>query len=101
MRSSPRVYPQRPASKFPAYYRWCRGPTRRQRERLESTGFEIERYLGYFGHYYYDRVKPLERLGDALSRTLVRHPVPGLTAYSLVVLRRRPGIARSPVLASP
>src|SRR5271166_2674096 len=33
-------------AKFPSYYSWCRGPGRRQIERLESVGFTVERYTG-------------------------------------------------------
>ena len=82
------IRPQHAHSKFPAYYRWCRGPTRRQRERLESVGFQVERYDGYFGHSYYGAVGPLQAAENALAHALVRHPVPALTAYALVVLRK-------------
>jgi 2-polyprenyl-3-methyl-5-hydroxy-6-metoxy-1,4-benzoquinol methylase len=84
-----RIQPHRAHSKFPAYYRSCRGPTRRQRERLEGAGFQVERYVGYFGHGYYETVSPLQAAENALAHALVRHPVPALTAYGLVVLRRR------------
>src|SRR5580704_5603685 len=30
------------AAKFPAYYRWCRGPTARQDRRFRSVGLEVE-----------------------------------------------------------
>jgi SAM-dependent methyltransferase len=90
LRMHPRRAPEGRHGKFPAYYRWCRGPTRRQLERLEGAGFEVERYLGYFGHGYYERVGFLNAAENALAQALVRHPAPTLTAYALVVLRRRP-----------
>jgi SAM-dependent methyltransferase len=74
--------------KFPAYYRWCRGPTRRQIHRFESAGFDVLDYVGYFGHGYFHKVKPLDRAEQALCRALVRHPIPALTSYATVVLRR-------------
>ena len=36
-------------AKFPAYYSWCRGPTRNQLSRLESLGYEIVEYRGGSG----------------------------------------------------
>ena len=74
--------------KFPAYYRWCRGPTRRQRERFERVGFEVEEYVGYFGHFYYDPIPVLRALLAVTARTLARHPLPLLTSYAYVSLRR-------------
>lgn len=76
--------------KFPAYYSWCRGPSRGQIKRLENLGYEIEEYLGFFGHSaYYDKMKFLKRLHDGLCRWLVRHPVTHLTSFAWLVLRKR------------
>jgi SAM-dependent methyltransferase len=75
--------------KFPAHYRWCRGPTRHQIRRFERIGFEVERYVGYFGHHYYDRIPPLQRLVDGSADLLVRHPFPLFTSYAQVVLRKK------------
>jgi SAM-dependent methyltransferase len=80
--------PEGAHAKFRAYYRWCRGPTRRQIRRFERAGFEVVDYVGYFGHGYFDRFSSLDRVEQALSRTLARHPVPALTSYATVVLRR-------------
>jgi hypothetical protein len=76
-------------AKFSAHYRWCRGPTRRQLRRLRGAGFEIVDYVGYFGHGYFRRLPPLDRLEQRLARALQRRPLPWLTSYALVVLRRR------------
>jgi uncharacterized UPF0146 family protein len=74
--------------KFSAYYRWCRGPTRRQLRRLTGTGFQVEQYIGYFGHSYYCGVPALDRLQAQIARQLVRRPVPALTSFAIVVLRK-------------
>jgi hypothetical protein len=74
--------------KFPAYYRWCRGPTRRQLQRLTNIGFDIEEYVGIFGHGYYHPVAVADRLEAALAEFLARHPLPALTAYAWVTLHR-------------
>jgi SAM-dependent methyltransferase len=74
--------------KFPAYYRWCRGPTRRQLARLRGVGFAVEEYVGFFGHDYYRPLPPLDRLETALADALARRPLPALTSYSWVMLRR-------------
>jgi SAM-dependent methyltransferase len=78
--------------KFPAYYRWCRGPSKRQLRRLEGVGFEVERYWAVFGHGYFGRVPALDRMVEAASRSLKKHHVNALTAYVAVTLRR-PGAA--------
>jgi hypothetical protein len=82
-----RTWPSRRV-KFPAYYSWCRGPTKRQLRRLEETGFVIERYVGFFGHGLYAPLPPLDRAHRLLTRALLRRPVPALTSFALVVLRR-------------
>lgn len=74
--------------KFPALYHWCRGPTTRQLRRLRDIGFEIEEYVGVFGHGYFDRFGPLNRIEQHYAEALRRHPVPALTSYAWVRLQR-------------
>lgn len=74
--------------KFPAYYRWCRGPTSRQLRRVLSIGFEVDEYIASFGHAYYRHFPALQRLEDIKTQCLLRRPVPLLTSYAIIVLRR-------------
>jgi SAM-dependent methyltransferase len=74
--------------KFKAYYSWSRGPSDFMVERLQSLGFEILNYTGYFGHYYYSRLTPVHRLEKIKSNYLLRHPVPQLCSYATLVLRK-------------
>jgi 2-polyprenyl-3-methyl-5-hydroxy-6-metoxy-1,4-benzoquinol methylase len=77
------------SAKFRAYYRWCRGPTLRQIGRFRRLGYEVERYVGFFGHSgYFERVRTLRRLDEAVAAFLVRHPHPLLTSYAHVVLAK-------------
>jgi SAM-dependent methyltransferase len=92
--------PEGSHGKFRAYYRWCRGPTAGQLRRLEAVGFEVVEYVGYFGHEYLAAVPPLDRLAQRLAHTLVRHPVPALTSYATVLLRR-PTHASTPPRPAP
>jgi len=78
-----------PRGKFPAYYRWCRGPVPRQLERLESVGFEVVEYVGVFGHDYYRKIPLLHRLEARKEAYLLAHPHPALTSYAVVTMRRR------------
>ena len=73
-------------SKFPARYRWCRGPTQAQLLRLRSTGFEIEEYVGFYGHPYFRRIGPLDWLERRSATFLERNPVPALTSFASVTL---------------
>ena len=74
--------------KFPAYYHWCRGPSKRQIRRLERLGYTVLSYHGFFGHDYYLRVPVLKTLHGALCRFLTAHPVPQWTSRAVVVLQR-------------
>jgi SAM-dependent methyltransferase len=75
--------------KFAGRYRWSRGPSRQMQQRFARLGFEVVEYVGYFGHGYYGRRFPaLQRLEWAKSEWLLRHPLPQLTAYARLVLRR-------------
>ena len=76
-------------ARFPAYYSWCRGPTRHQIDRFHRLGYTVERYYGYFGHgNYYKKVQVVERLHNRFARWVVAHPVPQLTSFAGVVLRK-------------
>jgi SAM-dependent methyltransferase len=77
--------------KFPAYYRWCRGPTRHQLRRLRGSGFEVEEYVGIFGHNYFRAAPPVDRLWARVAELLGRHPVAALTSYSWVTLSASAG----------
>jgi SAM-dependent methyltransferase len=76
------------AGKFPAYYRWCRGPSTRQLARFADIGFTVEEYVGFFGHGYFESLPLLQRASDALTSVKLKHPVPVLTTDAWVLLRR-------------
>ena len=80
--------PEGGEAKFPAFYRWCRGPTRASIRRLEDVGFIVEEYAGFFGHEYYRGVPWIHRAHRALSDALTRKPMPLLTSYAHVILMR-------------
>jgi SAM-dependent methyltransferase len=82
-----RVFPVR-ENKWRPYYSWCRGPTAGQLRRLEALGFRLDRYVGFFGHGFYQRYGALQRAHAALSELLLKHPLPALTSFALVVLSR-------------
>jgi SAM-dependent methyltransferase len=89
--------------KFKAYYRWCRGPTRRQLARLESIGFEVVAYAGYFGHGYYVNLGLLHRIEQAKARVLMQRDAAHLTSYALTLLRRPSSTAEAlpPIPSNP
>lgn len=74
--------------KFPAHYSWCRGPSRAQLARLERIGFEVEMYRGFFGHIYYRKIPVLREISGAIANFLLKHPVPQLTSFAWVQLRK-------------
>lgn len=88
LRLSPERASEGRHGKFPAFYRWCRGPSRRQLRRFQSIGFEIEEYKGYFGHGYYDWIPGARPIEEKIARALCQRRLPALTAYAMVVLRK-------------
>lgn len=76
-------------AKFPARYDWCRGPTKAQIVRLEGLGYRVEAYEGFFGHErYYQRLPLIRKLHRMGSRYLSHHPIPDLTSFAMVLLRK-------------
>lgn len=75
--------------KFPAYYRWCYGPTGKQIERLESLGYAVSEYKGFFGHAgYYRKIPIIRDMHPYITRLLLEHPTPYLTSYAYVILKK-------------
>lgn len=75
--------------KFPAYYSWCRGPTNKQISKFENLGYRILDYRGFFGHEeYYRKIPLLQRTSQRLSKLFLKHPIPQLTSYAYVILRK-------------
>lgn len=74
-------------AKFPAYYQWCRGPTKSQFRRLASVGLDVVQYIGFFGHKgYYRRIPGLKQAHELITRLLLKFPVPALTSYAFLVV---------------
>lgn len=76
-------------NKFPAYYRWCRGPTKKQIKRFTDLGFEVIVYRGYFGHGYYNKIRTLKKLHDFKTNYLLKHPSPVFTNFAYVLLKKK------------
>lgn len=75
-------------AKFPAYYRWCRGPTNQQINRFTSLGYDVVEYRGFFGHGYYSKIKVLDKMNWIKTNYHLKHPNPVFTSYAYVVLRK-------------
>lgn len=74
--------------KFPAKYIWCLGPTMRQIRRLEKLNYTIIEYRGFFGHGYYKKIPIIKKAHTMLTNFLVRHPLPYLTSYAYLILKK-------------
>ncbi len=76
-------------AKFPAYYRWCRGPVKGQIQRFNRVGYEVIEYIGFFGHAgYYQKIGILKKLHQVKTAYLLKKPNPYFTSYAYVVLRK-------------
>jgi hypothetical protein len=75
--------------RFPAYYSRCRGPIKAQIRFFEKIGYSVDSYYGFFGAgWYYEAFPFLKNIEERLSRWLIDHPMPHLTSYAYVVLRK-------------
>ncbi|MFM2311616.1 MAG: hypothetical protein RLZZ04_892 [Cyanobacteriota bacterium] len=79
------------SSKFPAYYNWCFGPTKKNIKRFTQLGYSIEEYIGFFGHGFYEKspvLKPLNLIEKAKSQLLIQYPSPWLTFFAHILLKK-------------
>jgi hypothetical protein len=56
--------------------------------RYHKAGFTVDRFIGYFGHPYYNRIPPLDAVQRTIAEALITRPVPAITTYGIVVLRK-------------
>ena len=74
--------------KFKAYYSWSRGPSNNMVKKFKDIGYEIVEYNGFFGHNYYKKIFPLNKLEQFKMNWLVNQPIPWLTSYATLILRK-------------
>jgi hypothetical protein len=75
-------------AKFKAYYDWCYGPTESNIRRLQNIGYDIQQYIGFFGHGYYEEYGPIQWIHEKETNLLLKHPNPNLTSYAFLILAR-------------
>jgi hypothetical protein len=80
--------PREADSKFPAYYSWCRGPSRAMRTAISSIGFEIVHFKAFYGTSYLKNVPLLSSAEEWFSHTTERRQLIGLSSYAYLVVRR-------------
>jgi SAM-dependent methyltransferase len=73
--------------KFPAYYHWCFGPTKRQVERFRAVGFAVEHCFAYFGESTHAPGRLLKKADSLWTETMLRHPNYNFTSYAAYTLR--------------
>jgi SAM-dependent methyltransferase len=73
--------------KFPAYYRWCFGPTEPQLRRFAAVGFAVEHCVAYFGESTHAPGRLLKRVDSLWTETMLRHPNYRFTSYAGYTLR--------------
>ena len=88
-RLQPNRSPEGKNAKFPAFYSWCRGPSKKQINRFEGIGFNIDHYFGFFGHDgYYKKIPLLLNIHNKFCDALLRKPMPLLTSFAWVKLKK-------------
>jgi hypothetical protein len=77
--------------KFKAYYDMSFGPSSKMIRFFISEGYQIINYSGYYGHPYYKRISLLNALEKLKADWLVKHPIPLLTSYATIILKKSSG----------
>jgi hypothetical protein len=75
-------------AKFKAYYDMSFGPSEKMKTFFTNQGYCIKEYVGYFGHPYYSKFPWLRSLEKHKAKWLIKHPVPLLTSYASVILKK-------------
>lgn len=74
--------------KFPAHYKWCRGPSKKMIDNFQSIGYHITEYTGYFGHNYYKKFSWLNKLEQLKTNVLLKQPSAFFTSYAHIILQK-------------
>lgn len=74
--------------KFPAFYKWCWGPTKNQIKRWENLGFLISEYYGYLGSGYVDHITFLRNLERLYNWFIFKLNSPYFCTNAIVVLKK-------------
>ncbi len=82
--------------KFPAFYHWCFGPTRKQIDRFATAGFAVEHCVAYFGEQSHAPGRLLKKVDAAWTDLMVRHPVYQFTSC----VTYTPGAVTAEVISS-
>lgn len=75
--------------KFPAYYRWCIGPTKRQINKFLSKGFVVEKYYGYIGSGYLVNIPILNLLERLYNTIILKIKSPYFCSNSIIFLSKK------------
>ncbi|MCU1244906.1 MAG: Methyltransferase domain protein [Acidobacteria bacterium] len=75
------------SGKFPAFYRWCFGPTPEQIKRFARVGFKVEHCVAYFGESSHAPGRLLKGLNRAWTEQMLRRPNYHFTSYAAYTLR--------------
>ncbi len=75
--------------KFPAYYSWTYGPTKKQIRKLESLGFEVCLYVGCFGHSYYNYIPVMKQIHYAFAKWVAKHPLYQFTSFACLIIQKK------------
>ncbi|MFK8039588.1 MAG: hypothetical protein AB8B74_14955 [Crocinitomicaceae bacterium] len=80
---------KREKEKYPAYYKWCYGPSTRNIRKIKAIGYDITSYYCFFGHNYYKKNLIILHYFELLKlKLLVRFRIKSLCSYAMVVLKK-------------
>ena len=74
--------------KFPAMYKWCKGPVNDFKKRFENLGFKVLNHRGYVGHGYLNNKKFLQPFERAYSLALLKLNSPLMCSNAILVLQK-------------
>lgn len=75
--------------KFPAYYRRCMGPTKRQMLYFQLLGFEIQLYNGYLGSGYLADITFFNMFEKIYNFFVLKFKSPRLCSNAIIILKKK------------
>ncbi len=75
--------------KFPAFYRWTLGPTKKQINRLENCGFKFLEFNGYIGQGYFYGISILGVIEKLWNKLIWKIRSPYLCSNAIMILQKK------------
>jgi len=84
------LFPERKSisPKFPAFYSYCRGDSKKMRSMFQDIGYSSVNIRNFYGHFYYDRIPILRHLEGAMSDIAAKRDWTWYASYAFITAQK-------------